>query len=91
MNYSRPPRTFSSREFNQDTAGAKRAASHGPVIITDRGTPAFVLLTYENFQLLDKRPKSLREALMVKNPEADFDFDFPEMGKNVLFKPFEFD
>ena len=32
-------KTVSSREFNQDTSGAKRAASSGPVFITDRGKP----------------------------------------------------
>jgi len=35
--------TFSSREFNQDAARAKRAARNGPVFITDRGRPAHVL------------------------------------------------
>jgi len=28
---------MSSREFNQDTSGAKKAAENGPVHITDRG------------------------------------------------------
>jgi PHD/YefM family antitoxin component YafN of YafNO toxin-antitoxin module len=37
--------TITSRVFNQDAAGAKRAASHGPVFITDRGRPADVLLS----------------------------------------------
>ncbi len=32
--------TLSSREFNQDTSKAKKAARRGPVIITDRGRPA---------------------------------------------------
>ena len=36
--------TISSREFNQDTSRAKKAASSGPVIITDRGQPAHVRL-----------------------------------------------
>ncbi len=35
--------TISGRDFNQDVAGAKRAAEKGPDIITDRGMPAFVL------------------------------------------------
>jgi prevent-host-death family protein len=39
--------TVSSREFNQDASGAKRSASKGPVVITDRGRPAHVLLTIE--------------------------------------------
>lgn len=47
--------TLSSREFNQDTAGAKKAALAGPVIITDRGQPSHVLITYERFQELTRR------------------------------------
>ena len=34
--------TISSREFNQDTSGAKKAARIGPVFITDRGKSAHV-------------------------------------------------
>jgi hypothetical protein len=34
---------LSSREFNQDTSRAKTAASNGPVFITDRGKPTYVL------------------------------------------------
>lgn len=41
--------TMSSREFNQDTSGAKQAAKNGPVFITDRGRPAHVLLTIEDY------------------------------------------
>ncbi len=43
---------ITSREFNQDTSGAKKAAEHGPVYITDRGRPAHVLLTYEAYERL---------------------------------------
>ena len=43
---------MSSREFNQDTSGAKRAASNGPVYVTDRGRPAHVLLSYEQYEEL---------------------------------------
>ncbi|MCF5799974.1 type II toxin-antitoxin system prevent-host-death family antitoxin, partial [Pseudomonas sp. PA-1-5A] len=42
--------TISSREFNQDTSGAKKAARKGPVFITDRGKPAHVLLSIEDYQ-----------------------------------------
>jgi len=44
--------TVSSREFSQDASGAKRVASNGPVIITDRGSLAHVLLTIEAYQKL---------------------------------------
>ena len=43
---------LSSREFNQDTSGAKKAAEHGPVYITDRGRPAHVLLTFDAYREL---------------------------------------
>jgi PHD/YefM family antitoxin component YafN of YafNO toxin-antitoxin module len=39
--------TISSREFNQNTSEAKRAAKNGPVFITDRRQPAHVLLSIE--------------------------------------------
>ncbi len=35
---------FTSRELNQDTSRAKKAASRGVVFITDRGHPAHVPL-----------------------------------------------
>jgi prevent-host-death family protein len=43
-----PMTTLSSREFNQDTSKAKKAAKSGPVFITDRGRPAHVLLSIEH-------------------------------------------
>jgi len=42
----------SSREFNQDTGGAKKAAERGPVFITDRGQPSYVLLTFDAYEKL---------------------------------------
>ena len=42
--------TLTSREFNQDASKAKRAADDGPVIITDRGRPAHVLLTFADYK-----------------------------------------
>lgn len=66
--------TLSSREFNQDTAGAKKAALEGPVVITDRGQPAHVLMTYERFQeLTGRRPDILSLLGMVEGPDIDFE------------------
>ncbi|NDB63635.1 MAG: type II toxin-antitoxin system Phd/YefM family antitoxin [Nitrosopumilaceae archaeon] len=75
-------KTYSSREFNQDTSGAKRAASGGPVFITDRGRPAHVLLTYEHFQRLTTSPKSIVDLLAMP---GDLEFEAPKMGN--LTKP----
>ncbi|MBM3650293.1 MAG: type II toxin-antitoxin system Phd/YefM family antitoxin [Alphaproteobacteria bacterium] len=74
--------TISSREFNQDAGGAKKAADKGPVIITDRGKPAHVLLSFEDYRkLLDTGP-SLLEVLKQKE-EGDFEFQPPRMGDDV--------
>jgi len=60
--------TISSREFNQDASGAKRAALGGPVFITDRGRPAHVLLSIEAYQRLTGRQESILDLLA--DPEA---------------------
>jgi prevent-host-death family protein len=77
--------TLSSREFNQDTSGAKKAARRGPVIITDRGRPAHVLLTIEDYQRLAGSSMSLAAAL-AQPGGADFDFAPPRVGDGI-FKP----
>lgn len=76
--------TLTSREFNQDTSGAKKAASRGPVFITDRGRPAHVLLTIEDYQRLTGGHMSLAEALA--QPGGDFEFDPPRVGGGI-FQP----
>ena len=55
--------TISSREFNQRASEAKKAANDGPVFITDRGRPAHVLLSIEEYRKLTGRGKSLAETL----------------------------
>ncbi len=60
-----PITTLSSREFNQDTGRAKKAASAGPVFITDRGRPAHVLLTIEDYQRLTGKRRSVVDALAM--------------------------
>lgn len=74
-----PITTVSSREFNQDASGAKRAASNGPVIITDRGRPAHVLLTIEAYQKLTQKTASIAELLAMPGV-ADVAFDPPRLG-----------
>ena len=57
--------TFSSREVNQDLGRAKKAARHGPVIITDRGRPAHVLLSIEEYRRLTASRRNIVEALSM--------------------------
>jgi len=78
--------TISSREFNQDAGGAKKAAEKGPVVITDRGRPAHVLLRFEDYQKLLGSGPSLLEALAMPGGE-DIEFDPPKL--NLATKPAE--
>jgi len=75
-----PITTVSSREFNQDASGAKRAASKGPVIITDRGRPAHVLLTIEAYQKLTQKTASIADLLAMPGI-ADIAFEPPRVGR----------
>jgi len=80
-------KTLSSREFNQDTSGAKRAAKEGPVFITDRGVPAHVLLTIEEYRKLTGDGPNIIDLLTMPGV-ADIDFEPPRM--NLVSKPADF-
>ncbi len=71
--------TLSSRTFNQDTSGAKRAAREGPVFITDRGKPAHVLLTFEDYQKLTGGNVSIVELLSMPGV-GDIEFAPPRLN-----------
>jgi prevent-host-death family protein len=74
---------LSSREFNQDTGRAKKAARSGPVFITDRGRPAHVLLSIKEYQAITSKEKSIVELLAM--PDADlFEFEPPRMGDEII-------
>ena len=76
--------TLTSREFNQDTGRAKKAAAKGPVFITDRGRPAHVLLSIEEYQkLTPKKPRTLLEAIGMEEG-ADIDFEIPKLDDSFL-------
>ena len=66
--------TISSRELNQDVTRAKKAAKSGPVIITDRGKPAHVLLSIEEYQRLTKQRRNIADSLAMPGV-ADIEFE----------------
>ena len=68
--------TVTSRELNQDLARAKKAAKSGPVFITDRGRPAHVLLSIEDYRRMAGQRRSLVDALSMAGL-ADIDFEPP--------------
>lgn len=83
-------RTVSSRDFTRDVAAAKRAAAQGPVLITDRGQPAFALLNIEDYyklsgrstqtllELMDSIPGG--EAMDFEPPRGDIGLQVPDLG-----------
>lgn len=81
--------TISSREFNQDVSHAKRAANNGPVIITDRGEPAYVLLRHDEYRRLAGGGPSIRELLDQPGVE-EIEFDPPRLGGGI-FRPADLD
>jgi hypothetical protein len=71
------PTTFSSREFNQDRGRAKQATRWGPVFITDRGKPAHVLLSIDEYQRLTCGNATIVDLLGMPGVE-DIEFDPPK-------------
>lgn len=71
--------TMNSRTFNQDVSAAKRAAREGPVIITDRGKPAHVLMSIEAYRALAGRQDSIVDLLSDPSV-ADIPFEPDRLG-----------
>ena len=76
--------TLSSREFNQDASGAKKAARRGPVFITDRGRPAHVLLTIEEYRKITGGSASIIDLLAMPGVE---DVAFEPVRAGDLYRP----
>jgi len=75
--------TMTARALNQDVSAAKRAAARGPVIITDRGRPSFVLMSIDDYRAL--RPKrSLAEALRMDDGGGEIDIEFGPVNPGAL-------
>lgn len=74
--------TLSSRELNQDVTRAKKATRSGPVFITDRGKPAHVLLSFEDYQRLAGQRRNIADALAMP-ALADIEFEPPRVTIGV--------
>jgi prevent-host-death family protein len=70
--------TVTSRAFNQDASKAKHASELGPVIITDRGRPAHVLLTYADYKKLASQRTKVADLLALQGTE-DIELFVPPM------------
>lgn len=75
---------FTSREFNQDTSRATKAAAKGPVFITNRGRPAHVLLSIREYQRLVGLQGSIIDSLGRPAGVEDVEVEFlrsPELTR----------
>lgn len=69
-----------ARELNQDLAAAKRAAAVAPVIVTDRGTPAYVLMSIDDYRRLVGQHRNLADLLRMSE---DIDFEPEHVSLNL--------
>jgi prevent-host-death family protein len=70
--------TLSSREFNQDASRAKKATKDGPVFITDRGKPAHVLLSIEDYRRITGGHQKIADLLAMPGIE-DLELEIPQL------------
>lgn len=68
--------SVSAREFNQDVSYAKRKVSEEPVVITDRGEPAFVLLSIDDYRKISGSNEGWASRLQM---EEDIDLEDERM------------
>jgi PHD/YefM family antitoxin component YafN of YafNO toxin-antitoxin module len=61
--------TLTSLELNQDVGQARKAALQGPVLITDGGRPAHVLLSFQEYQRLTGNRASIADLLAMPGAE----------------------
>ena len=77
---------ITSRAFNQQVSKAKRDAAKGPVFITDRGRPAHVLLTIEEYQRIAEKEASIVESLAMPQA-ADIELEPPRLTDKLIRLP----
>lgn len=78
--------TMSSREFNHDIGKAKRASHTKPVLITERGQPTHVLLSYQEYQLIINTQPKITDLLSMA-----VDIDFEPANVVIQSKTVDFD
>jgi len=61
--------TATSQEFNRQASALRQRATAAPLLITDRGRPAHVLMSYAAYQALQGPAQSVADLLAM--PVAD--------------------
>jgi len=79
--------TLTSREFNQDSGRAKKAAEDGPVFITHRGRPSHVLLSFDEYRRLAGSRRKIADLL---SHPASADIELPTARRIDRARPAKF-
>jgi hypothetical protein len=82
---------FLQRRFARNIAAAKRATAKGqPMIIRDRGRPAFALLRIEDYaRLSTRRASSLLDVMDAIPGGIGIEFDVPQINFGPYTNPFD--
>ena len=75
-------KTISTRQFNQSTSQAQKAAQVAPVFITHRGTPAYVLMTKAQYDKLTAIKTTPLDILMSLPDVGDVPLELPKRSLN---------
>ena len=75
--------TISSRDFNRDAGGAKRAAAREPVFITDRGRVAHVLMSIDDYRRLSGKHTTIADLLALPGV-GDIEVEFPKVNDAAI-------
>jgi len=78
--------TVSSRELNQALSRVKKSSLKAPVIITDRGRPSHVMMSYAEYQRLTGNKASIVARLACPNSVDD---TFEPVTARLGLKPAE--
>jgi PHD/YefM family antitoxin component YafN of YafNO toxin-antitoxin module len=70
------PNTLTSRKLDQETGKAKKYADAGPVFITDRGQPSYVLLSIGDYRRLTSTDRNIADLLALPGAE-DIKLEIP--------------
>jgi prevent-host-death family protein len=72
--------TLSARKLNENLGQAKRLASEGPVIVTDRGKPSHVLISFEQYRRLTAPAGTLGD-LLADEESARVELPLPQRSE----------
>jgi hypothetical protein len=71
--------TISSTALTRDIGKTKKAAQAGPVILTEDGQPAYVLMNIEQYKEIIENAQSILDLLTLPGAE-DIDFNPPRLS-----------